>query len=145
MGIYPSTYTGTCDLTIKQAISVKQPGKNSSNTVRSKFIVLRDIDSLSLLKGHYISIRRLLEDKGVKVTFLHLPLYSIQHWNRSTCKGHPNPSVFKGDDKQITRYLYSVNKFLDDSNNEMNAYTPRLNEDLHRSRKSKKKHPRYLW
>lgn len=76
-------FTGSCDLTIKQVISDKRPGKKCFRTVRSKFIVLRGIESLSLLKRHYILIRRLLESKGVKVTFLHLPLYSIQHWNRT--------------------------------------------------------------
>lgn len=136
-------FTGTCDLTIKQSFKVCASGKRRSRITHSPFIQLRDTSSVELLKRHYVWIQRLLKGKNVKLTFLHVPLYSIEHWNKA--KGHPNPSSFKSDDKKLTEYVLSINSFIDTLNRDLGTYSPRLNEDLQRSRKSKKGKQRYSW
>ena len=126
-------FTGACDLTIKQQVRVG----------RSKYVQLRGESSLRLLERHYVMIQRLLARKAVKVTFLHCPYYSLEKYNRR--QGHPNPSVFRPDDKTLTEFVSTVNHFIDRLNQQMGTYSPKLNEDLRRSRKPKKKKPRYSW
>ena len=47
-------FTGTCDLTIKQALTSSTPGRRRSRITRSPFIQLRDPTSVELLKRHYV-------------------------------------------------------------------------------------------
>ena len=130
-------FTGTCDLTIKQQVKVGRKSK------RSKYVQLRDKCCVSLLERHYVMIQRLLQRKQVKVTFLHCPYYSLERYNKR--KGHPQPSVFKTYDKTLTEYVNSLNIYIDQLNKQMGTYSPKLNEDLRRSRKAKNKRPRYSW
>lgn len=130
-------FTGTCDLTIRKYIRL---GRRS---VRSRYCELRPQHAVSLLKRHYSMIQRFLTRKGVKVTFLHCPLYSLELYNKG--KGHPDPRTFKLDDKTLTENVHSVNRFIDEVNRQMGTYSPKLNEDLRRSRKSKKGSQRYSW
>ena len=136
-------FTGTCDLTIKQTLASSTPGRKRPRITRSPFIQLRDPTSVVLLKRHYVWIQNLLAKKNVKLTFLHVPLYSIERWNKS--KGHPNPGSFKSDDKKLTEYVLSINNFIDARNQELGTYSPKLNQDLKRSRKAKKGKQRYSW
>lgn len=100
--------------------SWKKVGKNG-------YCELRPQNAVSLLKRHYCMIKRLLTRKGVKVTFLHCPLYSLEIYNRG--RGHPNPCSFKSDDKILTENVNSVNRFIDIVNKQTGTYSPRLNED----------------
>ena len=134
-------FTGTCDLTIRQR---RQTGLGKTQrSVKSRYVTLWGPNSVDSLKRHYLMVKRLLEKKRVKVTFLHVPLYSIERWNRA--KGHPDPKQFHQDDKRLTSYVESVNLFIDKINAEMGTYSPKLNEDLRRSRKGKNKKQRYSW
>ena len=72
------TFTGTCDLTIKQQVKVG----------RIKYVQLRGESSLRLLERHYVMIQKLLAIKAVKVTFLHCPI-NIGKIQRKT--GPPKP------------------------------------------------------
>lgn len=134
-GLSVYIFTGTCDLTIKQHVKVGR------KFTRSKYVQLRDECCVGLLERHYVMIQRLLERKKVKVTFLHCPYYSLERYNKR--KGHPQPSVFKPDDKTLTKYVNSLNSFIDRLDKHMGTYSPKLNEDLRRSRKAKNKKPRY--
>ena len=130
-------WTGTCDLTIRQPCF----GLGKAKTVKSKYIQLREKDAVSLLQRHFLMVKKLLNKKGVKLTILQLPYYSITRWNAS--RGHPNPSVFKADDKRLTQYVETVNSFITRLNTDMKTFSPSLNEDLRRSRKAKNKKQRY--
>ena len=134
-------WTGTCDLTIKDTVTVGLGRRQK--LVKSKFVVLRSSNACSLLQRHYFMIKRPLERKNVKVTFLHVPVYSIQRWNM--LKGHPCPRKFKTDDKRLTEIVIQVNEFIDKPNHSIGTYSPRLNQDLIRSRKSKNKKQRYSY
>ena len=105
-------FTGTCDLTIRQRIKVGF-GKNQ-RLVKSKYATLRTPDSVDLLQRHYLMLKRLLETKGVKLTFLNVPLYSIERL----------------DDKRLTEYVEAVNMFINKIDKDMGTYSPKLNEDL---------------
>ena len=119
-------FTGTCDLTIRQRIKVWF-GKNQ-RFVKSKYVTLRTPDSVDLLQRHYLMIKRMLEIKGVKLTFFNVPLYSIERWNKA--KGHPHPRDFRLNDKRLTEYVKAVNMFINKINKDMGTYSPKLNEDL---------------
>ena len=110
-------WTGTCDLTIRQPCKAK--------TVKSKYVQLREKDAVSLLQRHFLMVKKLLNKKGVKLTVLQLPYYSITRWNAS--RGHPNPSVFKADDKRLTQYVETVNSFITRLNTDMKTFSPSLN------------------
>ena len=123
-------WTGTCDLTKRL----------QNKTSRSQFIHLQE-HQMDRLTWHYRLISELLQQKGTKVTFLHLPFYSIEIWNK--LKGHRNLSQFKPQDKTLSKSVNFVNKYIDSLNNELNTWSPKLNEDLTRSRKREGKAQRY--
>lgn len=136
-------FTGSCDLSIKQSLTTSTPGRKRSRITRSPFIQLRGATSVELLKRHYVWIQNLLKRKNVKLTFLHIPLYSIERWNKT--KGHPDPHSYKSDDRKLTEYVLSINNFIDALNQELGTYSPKFNQDLKRSRKAKKGKQRYSW
>ena len=68
--------------TTKRKITIKKPDRSGVKVVDSRFIELRSDNSVDLLKRHFLLIKRLLQGKNVKLTFLHLPVYSIQRWNQ---------------------------------------------------------------
>ena len=82
-----------------------------------------------------------LRYSNVKVSFLHVPYYSIEKWNG--IKGHPNPSSFKEADKILTYYIDCINDFITDLNTDLGTYSPSFNEDIRRSRKSVRGKQRY--
>jgi hypothetical protein len=119
-------WTGTCDLTYKE--------KN--------LVFVKQEDPVDTLKDYYQSIKKLVEKKeNVKLTFLHVPYYSIEIWNR--LKGHKTPDIFKEDDRKLNVYVKSVNAVLNSLNQELGTYSPNLNQDILRSRKQKNRPPRY--
>lgn len=118
-------WIGTCDFTSKE----------------KRYIALQKSDKLELFKSQLLKIKDLCSSCKVKLTFLHIPYYSIQLWNKS--KGHPNPEHFKSDDERLNKYIDEANKFIDDLNTDIGSHSPRLNQDLVRSRKKKGHKARY--
>ncbi|XP_053397849.1 uncharacterized protein LOC128556498 [Mercenaria mercenaria] len=120
-------WTGTCDFTVKE----------------KKFISLRKSpnDGLESLKTYLLKIKELCSSAKVKLTFLQIPYYSIQLWNKA--KGHPEPDQFKSDDKRLNTLIDAANEFIDSLNCALGSYSPKLNQDLVRSRKKKGQKARY--
>lgn len=112
-------WVGTCDLTAKGKIFIdlRRP---SSSTLQQ---LCRNLQ----LIGNRCRSQRL------KVTFLHIPYYSIQLWNKN--KGHKNPDIYKENDKQLTQLVDRANAYIDQLNRNIHTYSPKLNEDLQRGRK----------
>ena len=122
-------WTGTCDLTAKKKkyISLESNTEKILSNYKSNLIKIKDFCSSS----QFIK----------KVTFLQIPYYSIEIWNKS--KGHPNSESFKEDDRKLNSLVDSANQFIETINSELGTYTPKFNEDLVRSRKRKGSKGRY--
>lgn len=120
-------WIGTCDLTVKE----------------KKFISLRKSpnDGLESLKSHLLKIKELCSSAKIKLTFLHIPVYSIQLWNKA--KGHPESDQFKSDDERLNTLIDAANQFIDHVNCSIGSHSPKLNQDLVRSRKKKGQKARY--
>ena len=69
----------------------------------------------------------------IKLTYLQVPYYSIQNWNRA--KGHPEPEAFKDNDLFLNSQTDQANQFIETLNYSVNAISPKLNEDLKIKRK----------
>lgn len=120
-------WVGTCDFTEK---------------IR-RFVYLRNKqqDVMQRLCNNLQGIKDICVSSKIKLTFLQCPFYSIQIWN--SYKGHPNSESFKSDDQFLTAQINSLNDFIQDLNVSLNSYTPKLNQDLLRSRKGSGKKQRY--
>lgn len=59
--------------------------------------------NLSQIKEHCVK-------KNIKLIYLQVPYYSIQHWNQ--LKGHDNPSSFVTDDKKLSAAIDELNEFI---------------------------------
>lgn len=118
---------GTCDLTVK----------------KGKYIFLSENLELSVskLKGNLLEIKKFCAEKNTKVIFLEVPYFSIEVWNRN--KGHKTPSSFHADDMRLSITVDSINHDITTLNQELGVISPRFNEDLRRSRKSRGKGIRY--
>lgn len=112
-------WVGTCDLTakFKRFIDLRTPSTRTLDTV------CRNLQIIANRCRH----------RHLKVTFLHCPYYSIQHWNKN--KGHKNPDIYAESDKRLTHLVDSVNSFIDRLNRDNHTYSPKLNMDLQRGRK----------
>lgn len=120
-------WIGTCDLTLKQGrvISLHPHVEQQQKKLE---------DNLTL-------INTICKDNGVKTVFLHLPYYSIKIW--CATKGCPSSSTVIEDDKILSSTIDNVNHFIDDLNSVSNVMSPKLNQDLVRSRKSRGRKARY--
>ena len=120
-------FIGTCDFTCKgrRQIHLRKPVCNT----------------LQVYYDNLLYIKRRCAGSRIRLTFLHIPYYSIRIWNK--IKGHENADIFREDDKELSRIIDAVNSRIDDLNSDMNTYSPRLNADLVRSRKGKGKRQRY--
>ncbi len=95
----------------------------------------------AVITRHLRKIQELSITASIKCTFLQIPYYSIQRWNET--KGHQNPVIYKADDEQLTSLIDTANEFVELLNSETNTHTPKLNQDLVRSRKKKGGKQRY--
>lgn len=110
-------WTGTCDLTFKTG----------------KYVQLQKNNPVQSFQTACEKIVQLVEGKpNVKLTILHVPYYSIETWNK--VKGHPDPSVFKDDDRQLTDYVDSLNVKITEWNRRLGSYAPKFQLDLVRRR-----------
>ena len=121
-------WVGTCDLTSKER--------------SSRYISLRNPDqALRSLKSNLRKIKEHCILYEVPVTFIHIPYYSISRWNQA--KGHQHPETFRDNDLKLTELVDSTNSFIDDLNSQLNTYSPKINQDLIRSRKGASAKARY--
>lgn len=120
-------WVGTCDFTEKIRRFVR---------LRSK-----QPEVLERLCSNLWGIKDICVSSKIKLTFLQCPFYSIQRWNNY--KGHPDSESFKSDDQFLTTQINLLNDSIQDLNASLNSYTPKLNQDLLRSRKGSGKRQRY--
>lgn len=120
-------WVGTCDFTCKE-------GRFISLSPDSEKV-------LSDLKQNFLKIKAQCEAKNIKVTFLQVPYYSIQIWNRN--KRHSNPESFKADDFKLTTLIDSANSFIQEVNSQMSTCSPKFCQDMVRSRKKMNSVARY--
>lgn len=121
-------WVGTCDLTLKSGryISLKE---DQTNAVQK-------------LKGNLTSIKTITDGKqNAKVTFLHIPYYSILHHNK--LKGDNEADRLAEKDIILKSSIDKVNNTIDLLNSEVDARSPKFNEDLVKRRKSKKGKTRF--
>lgn len=121
-------FLGTCDFTSKGSKRLIKLNKPTSQSLHKYF------SNLETLKLRCTS-------KRVRITFFQCPYYSIQRWNKA--QGHKTPSIFKDDDKTLTKVINRANAYIDRLNCEASTYTPQLNQDFQRSRKHSGRKPRY--
>ena len=76
-------------------------------------------------------IKNRCSSRRFKVTFLQVPYYSIARWNKSR------------HEKVQSKVIDRANAHIDRLDKETSQYTPRLNQDLVRSRKCKRGKQRY--
>ena len=122
-------WVGTCDLTSKgkRFIQLKKPTDKSVKIFCNNLKAIKERCKSTCSR--------------IKLTFLHVPYYLIQLWNEK--KGHKNRETFKDDDRKLSCLIDTVNKYIDSLNEELGSYSPKLNQDLLRSRKKKKHQARY--
>lgn len=118
-------WIGTCDLTVKSG----------------RFIVLNKESSVKTLKDNLQFLKDTYASDNVKITFLHVPYYSVKIWNGT--KGHKSPEKYASDDNTLNQRIDSVNSYIDELNAELHSYSPSLNENLLRSRKPASSEQRY--
>ena len=113
-------WIGTCNLTTKT----------------DKFIDVASHDSSSAyglieqLKEIYTFVRTFGD--SVKLVVLHIPVYSIYHFNRSKRRDWDN---YEAKDVILHKNIAVVNRYIDDINRILNVYSPSLSDDLVKSKK----------
>ena len=75
------------------------------------------------------------------VTFLEIPAFCIQEWNRR--HGHESPEVFADDDKQLHSMIHLVNLRIRQLNRANSKITPNFNAALLKTRKNNSKKKSY--
>lgn len=128
--IHIYVWTGTCDMTSKE----------------HRYIHLKSGNPLTTFQASVEKIVQLVNEKpDVRLTFLHIPYFSISIWNE--VKGHSDAKndTFKEDDRKLTEYIDSANVFIDNLNERFNTYSPKLEQDLVRSRKRRNSYARYSY
>jgi lysophospholipase L1-like esterase len=130
--LHPQTVTlfiwlGTCDLTYKPKHERFIYLKSKKNTtVNSVCRTLKEIHNFTKQFG-----------SKVKVIFLHLPIYSIYHWNFHKQFGS-GVWKFKNDDRLLRQQIEVVNNYINDLNRILHVHSPQFSIDL------KNSHRRYL-
>ena len=122
-------FCGTCDFTEKRGRCIDLP--RNQQEVLQRFC--NNLQGIKEICDKYRS--------DIKLTYLPVPYYSIQYWNRF--KGHPDPESFKESDLFLSSQIDQANCFIDTLNCSLNSISPKLNEDLSRSRKRKGGKARY--
>ena len=115
-------FCGTCDFTEKRGCY------NDLRSIQSE-VLQRFCNNLQGIKEICYKFGSL-----IKLAYLQVLYYSIQHWNRA--KGHPEPEAFKDNDLFLNSQIDQANQFIETLNYSVNAISPKLNEDL-KSRKRK--------
>ena len=121
-------WVGTCDFTEKHGRLIPLRPKQS--------------DVLEKLCGNLRGIQDICaRTHRIKLTFLQCPYYSIERWNSS--RGDNHSESYKADGQFLTSQIDKLNGYIQDLNTSLNSYSPKLNQDLVRSRKGYGKRQRY--
>ena len=70
----------------------------------------------------------------VYLVFIHIPVYSITHYNRY--KNHNNPDIFSEQDFLLRQQIDIVNRYIDDTNRILHTFSPHLSHDLEKSKRN---------
>lgn len=134
-------WLGTCDVTRKDGafISLRSGTSTPSNVVSSNVVVDELANTFRDLKTA-VSTRY---PTAVKVLFLETPVFSIEKWNES--KGHKNPTLFRGQDIELTRQIDRLNIHIREINSAHGFVSPQFSLDLQQSRKDAQKKERYRY
>ena len=114
-------WVGTCDLTDKQGNFISLAAQDNTR-VNQLTTNLREIYHFTRQFGD-----------SVKLVFLHLPVYSIYHWNLAH-NYQGNTEQFKNDDYKLNLQVSDVNFFIEDTNRLLHANTPKFSLDLTKPR-----------
>lgn len=117
-------WTGTCDLTFKNKKSIHLASREEG-IVEDLITTFKKVSNLQE------------ECKGVKVTILEIPFYSIQAWNRN--KGLKPREVEEEEDHILKKQIETINKEIRKLNTDHNLRAPRFNLDLQRCRSGKQR------
>ena len=110
-------WLGTCNLTKKtQNGCIEITSKDSSAAY----------SLIETLKQLYHFVRQF--GSAVKLVFIHIPVYSITHYNKY--KNHNNPDIFSEQDFDI------VNRYIDDTNRILHTFSLHLSQDLQKSKRN---------
>ena len=125
-------FLGTCDFTTlvgdRRYLFLND---NPHNEISDSVISIRNFER----------IVELAHSKNIEVTLLEIPFFSIKKWN--TKRGHPRPSSFEIEDKNLSTIIKSVNEHIHRINRLNQAHAPLLNVDLEVSRKNHRQRIRY--
>jgi len=111
-------WLGTCNLTTKP--KGKKPYITLTTT--KEHSVEHIISTLHEFKVYLASHHQ------VDLTFLEIPIYSITTWNRF--KKHPDPSLFKEQDRDLQQQVAKVNEEIRKLNSELNTISPDFSKFL---------------
>ena len=114
-------WIGTCYLTRSDGfIELASTNRNST------------FELINILKQIYHFVRTF--GPSVKSVFLHLPLYSIYHYNKF--HNHPDHDKFSDHDFVLHQQINIVNDYINDINRLQQVYTPRLSANLLKSKRN---------
>ena len=117
--IWLYVWLGTCDLTSKN---------------KDKYISINDEEVIDKLVNEYKGIIATVKKyPGSKVSFLEIPIYSIQKYNKE--QGHKDPSVFSEQDETLKELVYKLNGKIRQINKDLGTHSPELSSDLSKTRK----------
>lgn len=116
--IHIYVWTGTCDLTEKH---------------QDRSISLKSGDPTESFKEGADRIIQLASDRSnVRLTFLHVPFFSISIWNKIKARSQQAKGA---EDDQLTESVKALNSHIDSLNNRLTTYSPSLEQDMVRYRK----------
>jgi hypothetical protein len=121
--IWLYVWLGTCDLTTKN----------------KKYVALTHDDdrAIEYAIDYLGKIKELIkEHPGCIVTFLEIPVYSIQEWNKKA--GHKTPENFAEQDSKLEQQVYKFNARIRDLNKDTNVFSPLFGTDLVKTSKTVK-------
>ena len=112
-------WIGTCNLTTKSDKFIELASTK----------VIQHLSSSKYWKKNYHFVRTF-----VTLVVLHLLLYSIYHYNKF--HNHPDPDKFSDQYFVLHQQINIVNDYINDTNRLLQVYTPRLSEDLLKSKRN---------
>ena len=115
-------WIGTCNLTTKSDGFIELASTNRNSA----------FELINILKQIYHFVHTF--GPSVKLVFLHLPLYSINHCNKS--HNHPDPDKFSDQDFVLHQHINIVNDYINDINRLLQVYAPRLSAYLLKSKRN---------
>lgn len=113
-------WLGTCDLTEKCG----------------RYIQLRSEknETVSHICKVYGDIHKYVRSfPTINIVFLELPFYSIYLWN--VHRRHPNPHIFRDQDRKLHKQITEVNRFVNQINTLYHQNSPSFSHDLEKNRK----------